>query len=94
MGIVYGQDYAGVQDHSFVSFAGVSLRLHIERKAYLIRFAPLAFVPHRQIRSSQAPSPQVVFQGLQDSKLCLRACVSNAFYPYPWNTLDLSRSQV
>lgn len=31
---------------------------------YLIRIAPLAFAPHRRIRSSVTPSPQVVLQGL------------------------------
>ncbi len=41
-----------------------SQRLQLGLLGYLIRFAPLAFVPHRQIRSSQTPSPQVVFQGL------------------------------
>ena len=34
------------------------------QKLYLIRFAPLAFVPHCRIRSSQMPSLLVVFQGL------------------------------
>ena len=33
---------------------------------YLIRFVPLAFVPCRQVRSGETPSPLVVLQGLQD----------------------------
>ena len=33
---------------------------------YLIRLAPLGFVPHRQARSSWTPSPPVVPPGLQD----------------------------
>ena len=37
-----------------------------KEKVYLIRFAPPAFVPHRRIRSSCAPSPQVVRSGLSD----------------------------
>ncbi len=41
-----------------------SQRLRLGLLGYLIRFAPLAFVPHRQIRSGQTPSPQVVLQGL------------------------------
>ena len=32
---------------------------------YLIRFAPLAFVPHRRTCFGQTPSPLVVHQGLQ-----------------------------
>ena len=35
-------------------------RLQLGLLGYLIRFAPLAFVPHRQTRSREAPSPQVV----------------------------------
>ena len=38
------------------SVQGLLLGLH----GYLIRFAPLAFVPHRRIRSRQTPSPQGV----------------------------------
>ena len=38
-------------------------RLQLGLPGYLIRFATLAFVPHRRIRSSQTPSPQVVPQG-------------------------------
>ncbi len=41
-----------------------SQRLRPGLLGYLIRFAPLAFVPHRQIRSSQMPSPLVVYRGL------------------------------
>ncbi len=41
-----------------------SQRLLLGLLGYLIRFAPLAFVPHRQNRSSWTPSPQVVFLGL------------------------------
>ena len=37
-----------------------SLPLSIQERLYLIRFAPLAFVPHRQTRSSKVPSPLVV----------------------------------
>ena len=43
-----------------------SQRLQLGLLGYLIRFAPLAFVPHSQIRSSQTPSPPVVLLGLQD----------------------------
>ncbi len=39
-------------------------RLRLGLLGYLIRFAPLAFVPHRQNRSSKMPSPLVVLQGL------------------------------
>ncbi len=39
-------------------------RLRPGLPGYLIRFAPLAFVPHRQARSSLTPSPLVVLQGL------------------------------
>ncbi len=42
-----------------------SQRLQLGLLGYLIRFAPLAFVPHRRIRSGQTPSPQVVYLGLQ-----------------------------
>ena len=41
-----------------------SQRLRPGLLGYLIRFAPLAFVPHRQIRSRKMPSPSVVFHGL------------------------------
>ena len=41
-------------------------RLQPGLQGYLIPFAPLAFVPHRRIRSGLAPSPRVVSQGLQD----------------------------
>jgi hypothetical protein len=41
-------------------------RLQPGLRGYLIPFAPLAFVPHRRIRSGLAPSPQVVPKGLQD----------------------------
>ena len=41
-------------------------RLQLGLPGYLIRFAPLAFVPHRQNRSSQTPSPQAVLPGLQN----------------------------
>ena len=41
-----------------------SQRLQLGLLGYLIRFAPLAFVPHSQIRSSQMPSPLVVLPGL------------------------------
>ncbi len=37
-----------------------SQRLQLGLLGYLIRFAPLAFVPHRQIRTSAMPSPLVV----------------------------------
>ncbi len=37
-----------------------SQRLRLGLLGYLIRFAPLAFVPHSQIRSSKTPSQQVV----------------------------------
>ena len=39
-------------------------RLQLGLIGYLIRVAPLAFVPHRQTRSRQMPSPSVVLQGL------------------------------
>ncbi len=39
-------------------------RLLLGLLGYLIRFAPLAFVPHCQTRAGKAPSPQVVFLGL------------------------------
>ncbi len=39
-------------------------RLRLGLLGYLIRFAPLAFIPHCRIRSSQTPSPLVVHQGL------------------------------
>ena len=38
-----------------------SQRLQPGLLGYLIRFAPLAFVPHCRIRSGKAPSPLVVF---------------------------------
>ncbi len=41
-----------------------SQRLRPGLLGYLIRFAPLAFVPHRRIRSGLTPSPQVVLEGL------------------------------
>ena len=41
-----------------------SQRLLLGLLGYLIRFAPLAFVPHRWIRSGQMPSPLVVLQEL------------------------------
>ncbi len=41
-------------------------RLQLGLPGYLIRFAPLAFVPHRQNRSSQTPSQQAVLPGLQN----------------------------
>ncbi len=41
-------------------------RLRPGLPGYLIRFAPLAFVPHRRTRSRRAPSQLVVLQGLQD----------------------------
>ncbi len=41
-------------------------RLQLGLHGYLIRFATLAFVPHRRTRSSMTPSPQMVHQGLQD----------------------------
>ncbi len=41
-----------------------SQRLQPGLLGYLIRIAPLAFVPHRQIHSGQTLSPQVVFPGL------------------------------
>ncbi len=41
-------------------------RLQLGLPGYLIRFAPLAFVPHRRSRSGWTPSPPVVHLGLQD----------------------------
>ncbi len=41
-----------------------SQRLQLGLLGYLIRFAPLAFVPHSQNRSGQLPSPLVVLLGL------------------------------
>ncbi len=41
-----------------------SQRLRLGLLGYLIRFAPLAFVPHRQIRTGAVPSPLVVQRGL------------------------------
>ena len=41
-------------------------RLQLGLPGYLILFAPLAFIPHRRTRSSQAPSPPVVRHGLKD----------------------------
>ncbi len=41
-----------------------SQRLRPGLLGYLIRFAPLAFVPHRRTRSGQMPSPSVVYRGL------------------------------
>ena len=41
-----------------------SHRLQPGLPGYLIRFAPLAFVPHRRTRSGMAPSPLVVLPGL------------------------------
>ncbi len=41
-------------------------RLRLGLPGYLIRFVPLAFVPCRQVRSGETPSPLVVLQGLQD----------------------------
>ncbi len=41
-----------------------SQRLRLGLLGYLIRFAPLAFVPHSQNRSCQMPSPSVVLPGL------------------------------
>lgn len=41
-----------------------SQRLRPGLLGYLIRFAPLAFVPHRQICSRVMPSPSVVYRGL------------------------------
>ncbi len=41
-----------------------SQRLQLGLLGYLIRFAPLAFVPHSQNRSGQMPSPLVVLLGL------------------------------
>jgi hypothetical protein len=35
-------------------------RLLLGLHGYLIRFAPLAFIPHRQIRSREMPSPLLV----------------------------------
>ena len=43
-----------------------SHRLRLGLPGYLIRFVPLAFVPHRRTRSSWTPSPPVVPEGLQD----------------------------
>ena len=37
-------------------------RLGLGLPGYLILFAPLAFVPQRQLRSSQPPSPRVFLQ--------------------------------
>ncbi len=53
-GIVYSQDYPGFQRG-----AGMAL-------TYLIRLAPLAFIPDRRTRSSVTPSPPVVRSGLSD----------------------------
>ena len=39
--------------------------LQLGLPGYLIRFAPPAFVPDRQTRSSKVPSPLVVQLGLQ-----------------------------
>lgn len=39
--------------------------LQLGLPGYLIPFAPLAFAPHRQVRSGRTPSPLVVPQGLQ-----------------------------
>ena len=41
-----------------------SQRLRLGLLGYLIRFAPLAFVPHSQNRSGQMPPPLVVLLGL------------------------------
>jgi hypothetical protein len=41
-------------------------RLQLGLPGYLIRFATLAFVPHRRTRSGQTPSLLVVPQGLTD----------------------------
>ena len=40
-------------------------RLQLGLLGYLIRFAPLAFIPHRQSRPGKMPSPSVVLQGLK-----------------------------
>ena len=50
-------------------------------RGYLILFAPLAFVPHRQIRSCNVPSPVV-------SPIRIKT-----FYRYPNRTRYISRSQ-
>ena len=51
--------------HNPEGYATPSLqRLLLGLLGYLIRIAPLAFVPHCQTRSSRAPSPQVVLLGL------------------------------
>ncbi len=63
---------------------------------YLIRFAPLAFAPHRRTRSSRAPSPQVVPPGLQECACAskhIKASLLAKFHPYPGSTLGSSRSQ-
>ncbi len=39
-------------------------RLRLGLPGYLIRFAPLALVPHRRARSSWVPSLSVVLPGL------------------------------
>ncbi len=41
-----------------------SQRLRLGLLGYLIRIAPLAFVPDSQTRSGEMPSPLVVFPGL------------------------------
>ena len=61
-------------------------RLRLGLHGYLIRFAPLAFIPHRQIRSSAAPSPQVVLLGLKyctDRLLVLIKKSSQSLLPLP-----------
>ena len=51
--------------HTPVGYATHSMqRLQLGLQGYLIPFAPLAFVPDRQIRSGQVPSLSVVYQGL------------------------------
>ena len=71
-------------------------RLQLGLPGYLIPFAPLAFVPHRQIRSSQAPlmTPSFgsAFLFKKDDATGSPARIIG-FYPYPSSTLDLSRSQ-
>ena len=89
------------------------------KRVNLIPFAPLAFVPHRRIRSSRAPFAEPFFHFLSLTFLCRSVSsrkersrhrwssrdykivnafgnlllVRKVFYPYPWNTLGLSRSQ-
>ena len=57
-------------------------RLQPGLPGYLIRFAPLAFVPHCQNRSCKVPSLIVSLVGIK------------TFYRYPNNTPYISRSLV